>query len=153
MAISAAAIYKAETAMPPTQSSPPSVTTFACSSPRLSILLRLILTGFLRSFATPLTIRSSLLTADFLAAINGYEVIYFGLLTTALVFSPVLIGRQFVADRSLGDVQTINFLLANAQLDEAQKKEFWLQYLNKTIQTLDPRLDEDIKKYLETRKE
>jgi hypothetical protein len=59
----------------------------------------------------------------------------------------------FVADRSLGDVQTINFLLANAQLDEAQKKEFWLQYLNKTIQTLDPRLDEDIKKYLETRKE
>jgi hypothetical protein len=98
-------------------------------------------------------IHSAYPSSQFLAAINGYEVIYFGLLTTALVFSPVLIGRQFVADRSLGDVQTINFLLANAQLDEAQKKEFWLQYLNKTIQTLDPRLDEDIKKYLETRKE
>jgi hypothetical protein len=79
-------------------------------------------------------------------------VVYFSFLTTALIFSPLLVGRQLVADRSLGDVQTINLLLANAQLDETQKREFWTKYLNKVLQTLDPRLEEDVAKYVENAK-
>src|SRR5262249_8278235 len=101
------------------------------NAPRLAI-------GFILGFPLQLitdSFHAAYPSIPFLEAISGHEVIYFSFLTPALVFSPLLVGRQLAADRSLSDVQTINVLLANAQLDENQKREFWTKYLNKVIQT------------------
>jgi hypothetical protein len=104
----------------------------------LGIPLKMITDGF--HWAYP--------SLQFLAAINNYSALYFSLSTTAMVFSPLLVGRQLVADRTLSDVRSINRLLANAQFDENQRREFWTKYMNKVIETLDPRLDEDVVKNL-----
>src|SRR5215470_7882101 len=92
-------------------------------------------------------LHASLPSVQFLAAINEFNMGEYGLATTAIIFSPMLIGRQWVADRTLGEVRDLHHLLANAPLDSDKKLEKWDRYVDNWMEARDPRLKADMKNY------
>jgi len=86
----------------------------------------------------------------FLAALDEFRTVYFCLSTVALVFVHLLFSSRVPApERTQSDLASIGLVLEKAQFDENRRHEYYGKYLNKMMDTLDPRLEAEVDKYLE----